>query len=434
MTSAPTIPTTLTAPSRAAGFAGVLRAARQAARLTQSEVAAEVGVQQSTVSQWERGQVIPTLPLYCGLIAVLGPWPLLEALLPPDNTADPAVRAQMPRSGRPGAIAASIRAARRAVGLTQAQLGVRVGVRQSAVGQWEGGRTIPTLPMLRRLVGVLGPWPLLGALLPPERAGTASSLVALPPSRDGRPSREELARLVVQEGRSDQQLAAQFGQPIWVILRWRRGYRLDRAASSSRALGRPAQLARPSPEELARLVIQQGRSDQELAARYGCSAATIKSWRAAYGLVRERRRIDRAQVLSLVRRGLPVDEIAEAVGCTPSPIYQIAKAAGVQVASGGRLLARRPPRTGRVETEGDLTVEELTAAEVAGLFQVSESAVHTWANQDRLPFRRVKGQRRFPAAAVARLAHQHQVPLPDWLANTITSARPEPSDIDRHVP
>ena len=77
--------------------------------------------------------------------------------------------------------------------------------------------------------------------------------------------------------------------------------------------------------------------------------------------------------------------------------------------------AQRPRPTGRVATEGDPTDQELTAAEVAGLFQVSESAVHTWADQDRLPFRRIKGQRRFPAPAVARLAHQHQVPLPDWL-------------------
>jgi transcriptional regulator with XRE-family HTH domain len=406
------------APPHPAGrFAGVIRRARLVAGLSQSEVASGVGVAPSTVSQWERGQTIPTVPLYGGLVALLGPWPLLEALLPPGQARiGREVRAKLSdpsRKGPSGGVGGSIRTARQAAGLTQTQLGVRVGVRQSSVGQWEGGRTLPTLPMLRRLVAVLGPWPLLETLLwlPSERAGRTGTLVAAP-SRDERPSREELARLVAREGRSDQQLAAHYRQPIGTILRWRRAYRLERAAPLPQAAGR---LARPSREELERLAIQQAQSDQELAARYGRSTATIRAWRLRYGLARPQPRVDRARLLALCRQGLPAGEIAQQVGCTLRTVSKLARAAGVQVASGGRPPARRPRPTGRVETDGDLTDQELTAAEVAGLFQVSESAVHTWADQDRLPFRRIKGQRRFPAPAVARLAHQHQVPLPDWL-------------------
>src|SRR6266508_1207168 len=106
----------------------------------------------------------------------------------------------------------------------------------------------------------------------------------MPRSRPWRPSRQELAHLIVQEGRSDQELAAHYSQPIGTILRWRRAYRLGRATPPPQTVGRPSRLVRPSREELARLVLREGRSDQELAQRYGCSAATIRSWRTRYGL------------------------------------------------------------------------------------------------------------------------------------------------------
>ncbi len=71
-----------------------------------------------------------------------------------------------------------------------------------------------------------------------------------------------------------------------------------------------------------------------------------------------------------------------------------------------------------------MTVQDLTTGEVAGLFRVSEQAVRQWASHDKLPSTWVKGCRRYPAAAVAQLAHQHQVPLPDWLrAATATPRR-----------
>lgn len=74
-----------------------------------------------------------------------------------------------------------------------------------------------------------------------------------------------------------------------------------------------------------------------------------------------------------------------------------------------------------------MTVEDLTAAEVAGLFRVSEQAVHKWAHDAKLPFRWVKGQRRFPATAVALLAQDHHAPLPDWLASAATTTPREAS-------
>ncbi len=64
-----------------------------------------------------------------------------------------------------------------------------------------------------------------------------------------------------------------------------------------------------------------------------------------------------------------------------------------------------------------MTARDLTTAEVAGLFGVSESTVHGWANEDRLPSGWDGGRRRYPAPAVAELAAKHKVPLPDWLAD-----------------
>jgi transcriptional regulator with XRE-family HTH domain len=397
----------------------VIRRARLAAGLSQSEVATGVGIAQTSVSQWERGLTTPTVPVFAALVGVLGPWPLLEALLSTDQLAKAIQAVELHVTARSSSshmsLGQCVRAARQAAGLTQAQVGARVGVLQHTVSQWESSRILPMLPMLHRLVAALGPWPLLTALLPsqpdqPAGATGSGSLVT-------RPLPEELGRLV-QEGRSDEELAAHYHQPIGVIRRWRRIYQLHRRAAPARPSGQPPRVARPSKDELA-LAIRQGHSDQKLASRYGCSPATVKSWRAGYGLLRQRRGIDQERVLALLRQGLAAGEVAEQVGCTTSPIYRIAKAAGLHMATDAGSRAHRQGRDG----------QELTAAEVAELFQVSETAVHKWANQDRLPFRRVKGQRRFPASAVARLARDHQVPLPDWLAKAITSTPPPPGSM-----
>jgi hypothetical protein len=71
-----------------------------------------------------------------------------------------------------------------------------------------------------------------------------------------------------------------------------------------------------------------------------------------------------------------------------------------------------------------VTAPDLTATQVAGLSEVCIQAVRDWANHGKLPSRLVQGRRRFPAQAAAELAHQHHIPLPDWLrAETPTPGR-----------
>jgi len=46
--------------------------------------------------------------------------------------------------------------ARRAVGLTQAELAVRIGTKQSSISKIESGRVVPTLPVLERIARATG--------------------------------------------------------------------------------------------------------------------------------------------------------------------------------------------------------------------------------------------------------------------------------------
>ena len=50
-----------------------IRAARKAAELSQQDLAAALGVRQSTVSQWERGGTTPRTKHLLGLLRLLGP-------------------------------------------------------------------------------------------------------------------------------------------------------------------------------------------------------------------------------------------------------------------------------------------------------------------------------------------------------------------------
>jgi Predicted transcriptional regulator with C-terminal CBS domains len=49
----------------------------------------------------------------------------------------------------------AVRRRREELGLTQAQLGQRAGLRQPAVARFEAGGTMPTIPMLKRLAAAL---------------------------------------------------------------------------------------------------------------------------------------------------------------------------------------------------------------------------------------------------------------------------------------
>ena len=61
-----------------------IQAARQQAELTQAEVAARLGVRQSSVSQWERGTTAPTTRHLLVLQQFLGP-ALIQQLLGQDS-------------------------------------------------------------------------------------------------------------------------------------------------------------------------------------------------------------------------------------------------------------------------------------------------------------------------------------------------------------
>lgn len=63
-----------------------------------------------------------------------------------------------------------LRQARESAGLSQASLGLRVGVRQPAVYKWEAGRTEPSLETRRQLAEVLGSDPYAIELEPAEGA------------------------------------------------------------------------------------------------------------------------------------------------------------------------------------------------------------------------------------------------------------------------
>ena len=70
-----------------------------------------------------------------------------------------------------------------------------------------------------------------------------------------------------------------------------------------------------------------------------------------------------------------------------------------------------------------MTGHDLTAAEVADLFYVSEQTAKRWARDDKVPSQLVKGRRRYPAAAVIELARDRNIPLPDWLCDTTATAQ-----------
>lgn len=54
------------------------------------------------------------------------------------------------------AIGRAIRAARKELGLEQRVLAEQIGSKQVTVSAWEMGRTVPTLKMLKKLIGELG--------------------------------------------------------------------------------------------------------------------------------------------------------------------------------------------------------------------------------------------------------------------------------------
>ena len=110
-----------------------LRRRRLGRGLLQREVAAELGVDPFTVLNWERNKVEPLAGLMPRVVGFLGyhPWT------------------------PPGSVADWLRTARRALGLTQRDLGQLLGVDPATVPSWETGRHRPTWKLLARLRTVL---------------------------------------------------------------------------------------------------------------------------------------------------------------------------------------------------------------------------------------------------------------------------------------
>jgi transcriptional regulator with XRE-family HTH domain len=163
------------------------------------------------------------------------------------------VAAQTPIAG----LGSIISQARAQAGLSQRDLADALGIAQSSVSQWERGATTPTLAIFHRMVAILGPWPLLLALLPPDTPASA----AKPADQQVRPPDPQALAGLVDQGLSDQQIGQRYGVAAATVRRWRRAQGL----ASQRPWGK-----RPPRHVLARL-IDQGLSDQQIGQRHGVS-------------------------------------------------------------------------------------------------------------------------------------------------------------------
>jgi len=85
-------------------------------------VAQKLGVHPATVGNWENGRSAPAIHLMPRVIRFLGYRPYMPGLRPWGQR---------------------LRAARRAMGLSQKRLARILGVDESTVGRWEAGRSLP---------------------------------------------------------------------------------------------------------------------------------------------------------------------------------------------------------------------------------------------------------------------------------------------------
>lgn len=321
-----------------AGLGSSIAQARRRAGLSQTALAAALGIQPSAVSQWESGRTIPSLLAFREMVAVPGTWPLLAALLPPTqpHTAAGAGADQQPPQADAQELARLVDQAN----------GQHRGAGATGDGQWwqadraastqrGGAAALAPRPSRKKLARLVNKG--LSDAAIGQRYGRAATTVAtwrqaegLERSRGPRPSRRELTRLLGQ-GLSDRTIGQRYAVKAATVRMWRYDYELRRSDPP----------ARPSRETLAAL-ISQGLTDTAIGQRYGRAALTVAGWRSAHGLLRERPApgVDRARVLELRRRGLPAPDIAAELGCTPGQVYRLSRKPRA-----ARQRATQPPAT-----------------------------------------------------------------------------------------
>lgn len=122
-------------------FGGRLRSLRKAAGITQQELADRLGVHLQTVSKWERGITEPDFSVLGELSSALGL--TLEKFLGREEKGPSYTgRFAAPDTGK------ALASARRARGLSQEEVGNKVGVSSGIVSKWERGIVCPNAEQL----------------------------------------------------------------------------------------------------------------------------------------------------------------------------------------------------------------------------------------------------------------------------------------------
>lgn len=120
-------------PTELATLGDHIRKRRLDLGLSQASVVKMFGVNRSALCNWERGAQAPSVEYMPMIIDFLGYNPL-----PKD-----------------GSVAEQIRSARRSIGLTQLDLGRRLGVSRETVNYWENGKRRPEGSYLERIIKAL---------------------------------------------------------------------------------------------------------------------------------------------------------------------------------------------------------------------------------------------------------------------------------------
>ena len=113
-----------------------LRKRRLDLGLLQKQVADQIGVDELTVTNWERNATVPAIRHIPAIIRFLGYDPLPSANSLPERLV----------------------AARRGLGLSQRKMAEKLGVDPATIKNWEAGRHQPTGKSLDLIAGVLPSW------------------------------------------------------------------------------------------------------------------------------------------------------------------------------------------------------------------------------------------------------------------------------------